>query len=202
MGLSKVDIYNNALLKVSKKLVSTTDDGSFEEKICSQLFPQALQRTLGCHNWSSTIRRAELNRIIGTPSFGYQYQYQLPNDCVKVVRAYKSTLKDDFDFYWVTEGRLLLSDTEVVYIKYVREPQNTDQLNTHITDVLIWNLALGLCYPFTGDDNRERALRQEFETVILPRAKANDAMESREVEFEESPWIESLYGGSPSLGRD
>lgn len=200
MGLSKTDIYNNALLKVSKLTVSSPDDRTTQSKTCNALWDQAFRRTLACHNWSSTIKRVALDRLSTAPTTGYEYQYQLPNDCVKVIRAYRSTAHDDFDFEWVTEGNALLSDESVVYIKYVSMPTNTEGLNAHITDVLIWNLAMALCFPFTGDDNRERALRQEFEQVVLPRAKAGDAMESREIEWEESPWIESLYGETPTIG--
>ncbi len=199
--LSKLDIFNTALLKVSKKTVSSVDDGTFESKMCNTLWEPALRRTLAAHNWSSTIKRVQLDRVVPVPTFGYSYFYRLPNDCIKVLQAYRSAEHDDFDFEWVIEGRLLLSDEEVAYIKYVAQPQNIEGMNSHFTEVLIWNLAMALCFPFTGDDNRERVLRQEFEAVILPRAKAGDAMESREIEYEESPWIESLYSDTPSIGR-
>lgn len=200
MGLSKVDIYNNALLGVSKKFVSTVDDGTFESRTCNILWDQVLRRTLAAHNWSSCIKRVALDELSDAPNAGYEYQYQLPNDYVKVIKAYSSTDRDDFDFEWVIEDGKLKSDESVLYIKYVFIPQNTEGLNAHVTDVLIWNLKMALCFPFTGDDNRERALRQEFEQVILPRARANDAMESREIEYEESPWVQSLYGNDPTIG--
>jgi len=199
MGLSKTEIYNNALLKVSKKTVGTPGDKTTESDTCNALWDGALSRTLAIYNWSSCIKRVVLDRLTTTPTNVYAYEYQLPNDCEKVVRAYKSTARDDFDFEWVIEGDRLLTDESSVIIKYVARPTNTEMLNAHVTDVLIWNLAMALCFPFTGDDNRERALRQEFEQVILPRAKANDAMESREIEYEESPSIESLYQGGPII---
>lgn len=199
MGLSKTEIYNNALLKVSKKTVNTPDDDTFEANTCNALWSGALSRTLATYNWSCCTKRVALDRLTTTPTNVYAYEYQLPNDCEKVIRAYKSTERDDFDFEWVIEGSRLLTDESTVIIKYVARPTNTETLNAHVTDVLIWNLALALCFPFTGDDNRERALRQEFEQIILPRAKANDAMESREIEYEESPWIDSLYQGGPII---
>jgi hypothetical protein len=201
MGLSKTEIYNNALLKVSKKTVDTPDDGTFEANTCNALWDGALRRSLAAHNWSSVIRRVQVDETADSPINIYEHSYQLPNDCVKVVRAYRSTARDDFDFFWVTEGRELLTNETVVYIKYVAEPKTTEFLNDHLTDVIIWNLAMALSYPFTGDDNRERALRQEFEQIVLPRARAGDAMESREIEYEESPGIESLYQSGPIIGR-
>ena len=199
MGLSKTQIYNNALLKVSKKQIDTPDDDSFEANTCNALWDMALERTLACHNWSSTIKNVALDSTLDTPNM-FGYSFQLPNDCVKILKAYKSTDRDDFDFEWVTEERELLTNESTVYIDYIAKPASTEFLNAHITDVIIWNLAMSLTFPFTGDDNRERVLREEFERIVLPRAKAGDAMESREIQYEESPWIHSLYGSDPTIG--
>ena len=199
MGLSKTQIYNNALLKVSKKQIDTPDDDSFEANTCNALWDMALERTLACHNWSSTIKNVALDSTLDTPNM-FGYSFQLPNDCVKILNAYKSTDRDDFDFEWVTEERELLTNESSVYIDYIAKPTSTEFLNAHITDVIIWNLAMALTFPFTGDDNRERVLREEFERIVLPRAKAGDAMESREIQYEESPWIHSLYGSDPTIG--
>ena len=199
MGLSKIQIYNNALLKVCKKQIDTPNDDSFEAKTCNALWDMALERTLACFTWSSTVKNTQLTETSSTPTM-FENSFQLPNDCVKILQAYASTDRDNFDFEWNTQGREFLTNESTIYIKYIARPTDTSLLNAHITDVIIWNLAMGLSYPFTGEDNRERALREEFERVILPRAKANDAMENREIEYEESPWMESRNGSSPSIG--
>lgn len=199
MGLSKTQIYNNALLKVSKKQVDTPDDDTFEANTCNALWDMALERTLASFVWSSTIKNATLDVTLDTPSM-WGYSFQLPNDCVKIIKAYKSTDRDDFDFEWKEYGREFRTNESTVYIDYVAKPTSTEFLNAHITDVIIWNLAMALSFPFTGEDSRERVLREEFERVVLPRAKAGDAMEAREIQYEESPWVTSLYGSNPTIG--
>ncbi len=199
MGLSKTQIYNNALLGVSKKMVNTPDDDTFEANTCNALWDQALAKTLSCFNWSSCIKTTALDETSENPIALYENSFQLPNDCVKVVRAYRSTNRDDFDFEWITRGRELLTDESTVYIKYIATPTNTESLNAHITEVLIWNLKRLLYVPMTGEEPPTNVM-QTFEQVVLPRAKAGDAMESREIEYEEAPWIESLYGDTPSIG--
>ena len=199
MGLSKTQIYNNALLKVSKKQIDTPEDGTFEANTCNALWDMAIERTLACHNWSSTIKNVALDSTLDTPNM-FSYSFRLPNDCVKILKAYNSTDRDYFDFEWVTQEREFLTNESTVYIDYIAKPTTTEFLNAHITDVIIWNLAMALSFPFTGEDGRERVLREEFERIVLPRAKAGDAMESREIQYEESPWIESLYGSNPAIG--
>jgi len=200
MGLSKTQIYNNALLKVSKRQIDTPEDDTFESNTCNSLWDMALERTLACFTWSSTIKNVALDTTVDTPNM-WGYSFQLPNDCIKILRAYNGTDRDDFDFEWKTYEREFWTNNSLVYIDYVAKPTSTEFLNAHITDVIIWNLAMALSFPFSGEDGRERALREEFERIILPRAKAGDAMESREIEYEESPWIESLYGSYPTIGR-
>ena len=200
MGLSKTQIYNNALLKVSKKQVDTPDDETFEADMCNALWEQALDRSLACHNWKSAIKTVQLTETSGSPTM-YDYTFQLPNDCIEILKAYKSTDRDDFDFEWDTHGSEFYTDQSTIYIKYVARPTNTEFLSTHLTDVIIWNLAIAISYPMTNDGAREGELRQELESIILPRARANDAMQGREIEYEESPWIESFNGTSPSIGR-
>ena len=198
MSLSKTQIYNNALLGVSRKTVNTPDDDTFESNTCNTLWYQALAKTLSCFNWSSCLKTVALDETSSDPIALYENSFQLPNDCVKVVRAYRSTNRDDFDFEWITRGQELLTDESTIYIKYVATPTNTETLNAHITEVLIWNLKLLLYMPMTGEQPAINVV-QSFEQVTLPRAKAGDAMESREIEFEESPWVESLYGSTPVI---
>ena len=95
MGLSRTQIYNNALLKVSKKTVDTPDDDTFEANTCNSLWEAALDRSVTSHNWSRATRLVTVNETASDPIALYGKSFQLPNDCEKVVRAYKSTDRDD-----------------------------------------------------------------------------------------------------------
>lgn len=199
MGLSQKDIYNNALQKVSRRRISTIDDGSYEANLCNDLFTLALEDTLYEHNWSSCSARIELVKLSGDPPHGYTNRFQLPNDCVRVIQGYYNERKESFDFEWQIEGRTLLTNQESVFLRYVFRPTNFEALNPAITNCIVFKLAMALAVPLQLDRADENALLQQYERITLPRAKALDSMESRYLEFEENPWIESMQNDFPQI---
>ncbi len=61
-----------------------------------------------------------LTKLATAPDFGYDAQYQLPADCLRVVEVYDTKLP------WVVEGRVLLSsESTPVYIRYVKREEDT-----------------------------------------------------------------------------
>jgi hypothetical protein len=199
MGLSQKDIYNNALQKVSRRRISTIDDGSYEANLCNDLFPRTLDNTLYEHNWNSCAKRAELVKLSEAPPHGYANAFQLPNDCVRVIQGYYNERKESFDFEWQIEGRTLLTNQESVFLRYVFRPTNFEALNSAITECIVFKLAMALVIPLQLDRADEQSMLQEYERITLPRAKSLDSMESRYLEFEENPWIESMQNDYPQI---
>lgn len=197
MGLSLKDIYNNSLQKVSRSRITAVDDGSYEANLCNELFTRVLDNTLYEHPWSSCMKRIALTKLSEAPAAKYVNAFQLPNDCVRLVQAYYDSGAESFDFQWQIEGRTLVTDAEAVYIWYVFRPTNYEQLNSPLIECLVYKMAIELATPLQLERDDALALRQEYETNILPRAKALDSSESRYVEFEENPWVEALYRGYP-----
>ena len=197
MGLSKKELYNNALAKVTRKRIADVDEGTFESKACNELYPKALNDALFEHSWSSVIRRVQLVEVTPAPAIIYEHAFQLPNDYVKMVNAYSSIEKDSFDFEWEIDGTTLITNEASVYIKYVYLPASTEVMNPPLTSVVVHKLAMALAYPVNADEKREDQLATQYEMNVLPRAKSGDSMESRYQEFEENPWVEGMYDLNP-----
>lgn len=197
MGLSKKELYNNALAKVTRKRVSSVDENTFEANTCNELYPKALNDACFEHSWSSLIKRVALVETSDSPVAAYDNSFQLPNDYIKLVNAYNSTSKDSFDFEWEIQGSLFLTNESTVYIKYVHLPSSPNIMNPPLTNVVAYKLAIALAFPMNAKPEREGQLILQYEQNALPRAKAQDSQESRYIEFEENPWIESLYDLSP-----
>jgi len=197
MALSRKQIYNNALSKVCRKRISSVDEESFESNLCNSLYDTALIEVLWEHSWSSAIKRIKLVETAGNPLFAYEKSFQLPNDYIRLVQAYKSTDNQDFDFEWELSGKLFLANYSDVYIKYISLPTSDESMNMPLTTVVTHKLAIALSYPMKADESREAQLVNQYESLVLPRAKSVDSMENRFVEFEENPWVESLYDLGP-----
>lgn len=197
MALSKKQIYNNALSKVCRKRITGVDDGTHESNLCNSLYDSALMETLWEHSWSSVIKRVKLVETDSDPLFAYGKSFQMPNDYIRLIQAYKSEDNQDFDFNWELQGKLFLTNQSDIYIKYVQLPQSPEFMNMPLTTCVTHKLAIALAYPMKADDGRENQLVAQYESNILPRAKSLDSQENRFIEFEENPWIESLYDLGP-----
>ncbi len=197
MALSKKQIYNNALSKVSRSSISSVDEESYESNLCNSLYGKVEQEVLWEHTWSSQTKSVLLVETAADPLSRYGKSFQLPNDYVRLFNAYRSSDKQDFDFEYEIEGKLFLTDESTVYLKYIYRPPSPESMNMPLTNCVIQKLAIALAFPMKAKSDRENQLLVQYENNILPRAKSLDSQESRYIEFEENPWVESLFVEGP-----
>ena len=196
MALTKIGVCNHALLKVGADTIASldtnanTDEGSIQSaKLCNILYDQALEETLRTYQWNCCTKRAVPVRLAEAPAFGYDYYYQLPNDCMRVINVFDSVDEYVDDVRWVIENGKILCDYSVIYLKYVAKPTNIGDLDALAVKAFICNLALKLAIPLQLEDNQAKSILQELETIILPAARSIDTFENKELLMEESNWI-------------
>jgi len=206
MGLSKIDICNQALLKIGADTIASldtaqaTDDGVIRSaKLCNILFDTALDEVLRLYPWNCCMRRAKLVRLAEVPAFKYDFKYQLPNDCVRVINVYETKQAYDDAQEWVVEARTVLSNSESLFLKYVGQPDDIRNMDSLSVKALICALAIKLSTPLQLDTKLTNNLIQELEQVILPQARSIDTFENKELALEESYWITSRNYDSPLI---
>ena len=204
MALSKIDICNQALLKVGADLIASldtstaTDDGAIRTaKMCNALYDQALDEILRIYTWNCCVARATPTLLGESPAFGYDYAFQLPNDCLRVIRVFDNTSNYSNRLSWVIEGKKILCDTQTVYIKYIARPDDVGILDSLCASALICNLAIKLSVTLQLDVDWQGRLIDELYNVILPSARSIDTIENKELLLEESEWIAGRDYDSP-----
>lgn len=203
---SKIDICNQALLKVGADLIASldtageTDTGVIRSaKLCKALYDQALEEVLRMYTWNCCVARAIPSRLQDAPSFGYDYAFQLPNDCLRVVAVYEDEGMYDDGLQWVVEQGQILCDYEAIYLKYVRKPDNVNILDSLCTQAVICNLALKLCVALQLDDDWATRISNELHGIVMPQARSIDTFENKELMLEESDWILSRNYDTPII---
>ena len=206
MGLSKIEICNHALLKIGADTIASLDINQNDTeavvqsaKLCNVLFRQSLDETLRTYKWNSALKRYKLNRLSEAPAFKFKYQYQLPNDCIRVINVYDDPEAYDDRTEWVVEGRTILCDYENVYISCVSRPDDVSKLDAFLTRAVIQNLAIKLAVPMQLDQVMQNNLIDEYESVVLPAARSVDTLENKYWELEESDFILSRYNQRPII---
>ena len=204
--MTKIDICNHALLKIganniaSLDIDSNTDNATVQSaKLCNIFFDQALEEVLRSYKWNSALKRKKLSRLNETPAFRFQYKYQLPNDCIRVINVYDNKEGQDDRTEFVIEGKQILCDYTEVYLSYVARIEDVNSLDAFVTQCVIQNLAIKLSVPMQLDQVMQNNLIKEYNEVILPMARSIDTQENKYWEMEESDFILSRYNQEPLI---
>lgn len=102
---------------------------------------------LRAHPWAFATKRATLAKLASVPDFDYSYQYQLPNDCLRVMVV--SDGETDFEEYEI-EGRKILTDEDPIYIKYTAVITDEGMFDACFTSAFATRLAASLAFPIAN----------------------------------------------------
>lgn len=162
---SKVQICNMALARLGAYQIVSLTEGTNEANLCNTLFDDVAERVMVQGSWTTTIKRVSLARTVNVPSFGYQYEYQLPVDprCLKVLNVNDNSARTDYRI----EGDKLLCDESTVSIRYIALLTNTSEYGPLLTEAVELLLASYLAYPLTGKSEMAERMKMEYNERML-----------------------------------
>lgn len=175
MATSNTEICNLALVELGQDPISSLEnDRTTAGQICRLKWPQARDTVLRLGNgWRCLKKRATLARISDAPAFGYSYQYQLPNNCFRVLSLSVA------DAAWEVEGKALLTDEETAAISYVEYDTKTDDVTAFdaLLTRAIWTLLAADMAPSLKSAKRRPQLLVIHEAALAD-AKLIGALEA------------------------
>ena len=179
MAATETTSCNLALGKLGAARIISLSENSPEAIACALHYAQTRDEILRASRWNFAIKRAEFSRLVDAPYFGWDYQYQLPVDCLRVlqVNGYEETDAPD---NWQVEGGKLLTDEDTVQCKYIARVDDVTIYDPLFIEALSLKLAAKLCVPLTGSDSRAGGFMTDFERVTGPRARRTNAFESHD----------------------
>ena len=146
---SKVQICNLALARLGAARITSLTDNTAEAKLCTLMYDDLAEEVMVEGAWSSTINRASLNQTTNTPSYGYDYEFQLPTNpfCLRVLAVDEDIPGDNS---YRIEGDKLLYNSSTVKIKYIGRVDDTQSYDPMLKRAIVSRLAAELAYPITG----------------------------------------------------
>jgi len=198
MAQSIVDICNLALQKVGAARILSITDNSREARSCSVAYDSCRRDELRKHPWNFAVKRVVLAPDTAAPAFGFDYQFTLPADCLRVLLPRDNTLD------WVVEGRKLLtnwsaspidiSDTSgtALALRYIADITDPVQFDATFYRMLALNLALAIVEEHTQSNQKKQFLMQEY-TEELRLARRMNAFETLPKEPAENSWLTARY---------
>lgn len=163
---AKEDIQNNALLLIgAQEIVDFTNETDNKVKVINQFYGQIKRKLLSLRSWTFAQKRAEIEadkqngQYIELEDY-YKYQFELPEDFIKLITVSKFPTLDVFYDQYEVRGCQILANVPVLYIKYNFEPED-ECLPPGFTDLLTNALAAEICYKITGDKNNQQVIYQK-----------------------------------------
>lgn len=172
-----VSISNLALTVLGADRITSLSDNTENARRITAIYDSCLEDVLRAHPWNFAITRIKLSLLVSTPAFGYDYEFQLPSDCLRVIEVSDSiNLITEFKI----EGRKLLSNYDSIYIKYIANITDPNQYTSQFIFVLSSRIAAEIAYAITNNKANAELITQMY-VARLQQAKETDAQESDSV---------------------
>ena len=162
---NKIEIASNALILLGDQPIASFTDGDTGSMLAANLYETTYHAMLTETLWHFATRTEQLAKLVEKPTNGYSNKYQLPVDCLYVVKA-------DTSHYEIYE-RELYANADSVQIEMVY-PVDEVNLPSYFVKALEYNLASLFAIPLTGNASRGEFYRTLYEAE-LKRAKRADA---------------------------
>ena len=157
---SDVDIINVALVQLGLRPATSRTEQTRGMQFATARYEAVRDFVVAAGSWNSATKRVALNRLETTPAWGFDNEYQLPDDLVRFVRM------DDLSREFRIEGRKLLTnwdEANIIYIFRITEVAVMDEL---LKNAIATRLAFEIALPVKGDLRQQQLLGQLYEAQV------------------------------------
>tara|TARA_R110002124_G_C8974430_1_gene515618 strand:- start:5071 stop:5661 length:591 start_codon:yes stop_codon:yes gene_type:complete len=179
---SVIDIANIALSHVGGNRITSLNGPTEEAAQCQLHYGFARDKVLGEREWTFAIARRQLAKVSDAPAFGPPSQFQLPSDCIRVLRCYED---GDYQYplennttNWYKEGDKVVTDRQAIYCQYIRRVEDPNLYTAGFIEAVATYLAHKICIPLTANRGLSTELLQIHEEE-LTRAAVTDGLQGK-----------------------
>lgn len=192
MSISRTEIANQALTRIGAQRITDLDDDSVKNaRVCRVVFDPTIREIGRMADWNCLMKRETIGQLSTAPAFGWDHQYQLPADYLRMVKLngheYRGQPGDEFD----VEGGRLLTDAEEANVLYVAYTDDSAKYDSLLVAAIVTLLGAKMAVTIAGDRDLASGLMTEFERLALPKGRSKDAGERKMHRF--NPAAESTF---------
>jgi len=132
--------------------------------------------------WNANI---VAGRYVVVPAFGYDYRYEIPSDVLRVNTVNGKMASTDRTT-WLRVGKFIHSCSPVCKMSVIQQITNPALFPAEFTECLVVQLAADISMSISGANADRQGLLQELETIHIPKARMNNAID-RKQDTEQGP---------------
>lgn len=170
MAVTQTKICNLALIRVGAERISSISQDTKSAILLNAIYEQCRDDVLRAHPWNFAIKRDELAPTGSEPAYEYDYEYDLPNDCLRVLTP------DSNDIDYVIEDSKILTDESTLNISYIYRNENESSWDSNFASALAWKLASEVAYALTQSLKLKESCEKSYEKA-LREARTMDGAE-------------------------
>jgi hypothetical protein len=186
MSYTNIDLCSRALVELGANSISSFDETSCEATVASQLYQPTLENLLASYPWRFALKQKSLARLENKPVSDYQYAFQLPNNCLRILSAGQSVKSSGLQYKIV--GKCLYANTSKVILNYIEKPDEST-FPPFFVKAFITQLASEFCLPLTESTTRTDYMRK-IAAEELKQARLVDSQQSINPCFQDFSLIE------------
>ncbi len=160
---SEVDIINSALNLIGATNITSRTEDSKAARITNQRYEFVRDSVFRAHPWHCLVKRQELAADTTDPVMEFSNAYQLPADCLRVLR-------DQYlDTIYRVEQRRIVTDESTFKLIYIARITDVNQYDALLIETIASRLAADCAYALT----QSRTLAADMFTLY--QAKLSEA---------------------------
>jgi len=181
---SKLDIVNGALIEMGETPLQSLTEDTESAITANYIYDQVYHDLLSKAPWRFAVTKQTLSQLVAAPLNEWTYQYQIPSDCVRVLRVYPD---QDYDIY----GDTIYSKASALALDYVAKVTE-DALPPYFVRLLVLELAVRMSMSITASASMKGTLIQEKQ-LQFAAALAADAQQRPNRPILSRPFLDVRY---------
>lgn len=196
-GMTQMQIINAALDSIPAKGITAFTDNSESARSAARWYDVTLRLCLrrGLMPWGFATTRIQLAANSNTPVNEFQYEYDLPGNCLAIQRIWP-------DVPYRKEENKLYTNASTVVLKYTNDDcvSNAGLMDIEFAKFFWLSLAAAMAPKLAEDPARKKTLSDEAE-IQYRHASASMSMEDTPDPMPDGPWIQAHEGIGNYISR-
>jgi len=193
---SRVDVANRALTKLGAARIIDFIDDNQQARAIQAMFDIVADAEMRSHLWSFTVRRVDLASLVSKPNWGYEYEYELPSDYLKLLQVNETYVGPNMSDYrntstaeYVLEDRKILTDFDSpLRIRYQARVVDTTKWDATFIEAMASRLAMELAEDLTQSNAKRADAIEDYKRAIKTAIRCN-AIEQPPQDLPDDSWM-------------
>lgn len=193
---SVIQVANRALTKLGAARIISLSDDNKQARAVASCFDDLRDDELRAHRWQFAMKRTELAALSEAPAYGYQYQYAVPADFLRIDMVddrYPAAVMDNYIdaeyLEWTLEGNVILTDIgSPLKLRYIAQVTDPNSWDSNFREALASRIAMEICEDLTQSDTKKAAASRDYQRAITQAVRIG-AIEKPPIMPPDNSWV-------------